>query len=92
LSGVGEREPEGSQLWLFRWPVDVLFDKQGKMYLDAGLKMCARTHNLEVGYLLHYLYEGDGDMTVRVFDDSSCRRHCRNDDSAEDTDTNKDQL
>jgi hypothetical protein len=39
------------------------------MYLDTGLDKFARDHNLEVGCLLHFLHEGDGDMSVRVFDD-----------------------
>ncbi|KAK1613061.1 hypothetical protein QYE76_036734 [Lolium multiflorum] len=53
------------------WPVDVLFDGQGYMYLDTGFDKFARDHNLKVGCLLHFLYEGDGDMSIRVFDDSS---------------------
>jgi hypothetical protein len=32
-------------------------------------------HNLEVGYLVNFLYKGDSKMSVRVFDDKSCRMH-----------------
>jgi hypothetical protein len=60
------------------------------MYLDTSFDKFARDHNLEVRWLLHYLYEGDGDMSVRVFDDSSCRRHYHGDDSGEESDNNDD--
>jgi hypothetical protein len=54
-----------------RWPVEVLFDGQGKMYVDAGFeKFAAPTSRRSDRCLLHCLYEGDGDMCVTVFDDS----------------------
>jgi hypothetical protein len=45
------------------------------MYLDAGFKEFARAHSLEVRCLVHCLYEGGGDMSMRVFNDPSCRMH-----------------
>jgi hypothetical protein len=54
-----------------RWPVEVLFELQGNMYLDTGFEKFARADSLEVGCLLHLLSEGDGVMSDRVFDDSS---------------------
>jgi hypothetical protein len=48
------------QLWearcgFCRWPVEVLFHGQGKMYLHTGWDKFARTHNLEAGFLLTFL-------------------------------------
>jgi hypothetical protein len=45
------------------------------------------THNFEVGCLLTFLYEGDDEMIVKVFDKTSCRSHYNTDESGEDTDT-----
>jgi hypothetical protein len=33
---------------------------------------------------LHIFYEAEGEMSVKVFDESSCRRHYHNDDSGDD--------
>jgi hypothetical protein len=48
-AGVNLRE---ASCGFCRWPVDVLFDQQGKMYLDAGFEKFARAHNLEARCLL----------------------------------------
>jgi hypothetical protein len=68
--------------------VEVLFDGQGKIYLDTGFDKFTRDHSVEVGCLLHFIYEGEGkeNMSFRVFDESSCRRHYHGDDSDEDND------
>ncbi|XP_071681417.1 B3 domain-containing protein Os03g0212300-like [Lolium perenne] len=58
-----------------RWPVEVLFDGQGKMYLHTGWDKFARDLHLEPGCQLTFLYEGDGEMIVKVFDDTACRVH-----------------
>jgi hypothetical protein len=39
------------------------------MYLDANFEKFARARSLEVGCLLLCLYEGNGDMSVSVYDD-----------------------
>jgi hypothetical protein len=54
--------------------VEVLFDGQGKIYLDTGFDKFTRDHSVEVGCLLHFIYEGEGkeNMSFRVFDESSC--------------------
>jgi hypothetical protein len=62
-----------------------LFDVQGKVYMHTGWDKFARAHNLEVGCLLIFLYEGDGEMIVKVFDKTSCPRHYHTDESGEDT-------
>ncbi|KAK1670379.1 hypothetical protein QYE76_058538 [Lolium multiflorum] len=58
-----------------RWSVEVLFDGQGKMYLHTGWDKFARDLHLEPGCQLTFLYEGDGEMIVKVFDDTTCRVH-----------------
>jgi hypothetical protein len=45
-----------------------------------------RAHNLEVGCVLTFLYEDVGEMIVKLFDKTSCRRHYHMDESGEDTD------
>jgi hypothetical protein len=45
------------------------------MFLHTGWKKFTRTHNLEVGYLVNFKLEGDNDLRVKVFDDTSfCRQ------------------
>lgn len=69
------------------WPVDVLFDGQGAMYLHTGWEKFARAHNLAAGCMLSFIYQGDGEMAVKVFDETACRRHYHTDDSGEDSDS-----
>jgi hypothetical protein len=64
-----------------------MFDGQGTMYLDSGFKKFARIHNLVVRCLLHFLYEGEDDVSVRVLDDLSRCRHYHIIDSDEDNET-----
>jgi hypothetical protein len=70
-----------------RWNVEVLFDGQGKMYLHTGWDKFARDLELEPGCQLTFLYEGDGEMIVKVFDDTACRRHYHTGESGSDTDS-----
>jgi hypothetical protein len=56
------------------------------MYLHTGWDKFARAHNLEVGFLLTFLYEGGAEMIVKVFDNTSSRRDYHTDESDEDTD------
>jgi hypothetical protein len=69
-ASVNLGEDSCSECW---WPVEVMFDGEGKIYLDAIFEKFARAHSLEVGCLLLCCYEGDGDMSVSVYDDSCCR-------------------
>jgi hypothetical protein len=41
----------------------------------------ARDLDLEPGYQLTFLYEGNGEMVGKVFDDTSCCRHYHTDES-----------
>ncbi|KAK1614567.1 hypothetical protein QYE76_020084 [Lolium multiflorum] len=67
-----------------RWPMDVLFDRCGKMYLHTGWEEFACYHDLEAGCVLTFSYLGDADMSVKVFDETHCRRHYHGDTDEED--------
>jgi hypothetical protein len=56
------------------------------MYLHTRWDKFARAPNLEADCMLTFLYEGDGEMIVKVFDKTSRRRHYHTDESGEDTD------
>jgi hypothetical protein len=70
-----------------RWRVEVLFDGQGKMYLHTGWDKFARYLDLEPGCQLIFCYDGDGDMVVKVFDGTSCRRYYHISESSSSTDS-----
>ncbi|KAK1628575.1 hypothetical protein QYE76_002890 [Lolium multiflorum] len=69
------------------WTVGVLFDEQGRMYLDKGWENYAIAHGVDFGCFLHFKYEGD-DVTVKVFDGTMSRKYYYTDD--EDTDDESD--
>jgi hypothetical protein len=56
-------------------------------YLHTGWDKFARSHNLVAGCLLTFLYEGDDEMIVKVFDKTSCRRHYHTGESDEGSDS-----
>jgi hypothetical protein len=68
-----------------RWPVEVLFDGQDKMYLHTRWDKFARDLSLEPGCQLTFLYEGGGEMIIKVFDDTACCRHYHTSESDSDT-------
>jgi hypothetical protein len=70
------------------WTVEVLFDGQGRMYLDKGWEKFAIAHGVDFGWFVHFKYEGDDVLTVKVFDGTMCRRYYYSDD--EDTDDESD--
>jgi hypothetical protein len=63
-----------------------LFDEQDKMNMYTWWDKFTRAHNFEVGCLLIFLYEGDIEMIVKVFNKTSCHRHYHTDESSENTD------
>src|SRR4051812_45819882 len=65
------------------WRVEVLLDGQGAMYLHTGWEKFARAHCVAPGCVLHFAYEGDGEMAVKVFDETSCRRHYHTDEDSD---------
>ena len=58
-----------------RWDVDVHFDGEGRMYLARGWEQFASDHTLQAGHFLVFIYDGDNVLTVKVFNETLCRRH-----------------
>ncbi|KAJ1285177.1 hypothetical protein BS78_03G260100 [Paspalum vaginatum] len=57
------------------WDVEVFAgDKHGDVDLGRGWKKFARAHDLRNGYLLVFRYDGGGELTVTVFDPSTCQK------------------
>jgi hypothetical protein len=54
------------------------------MYLHTGWEKFVRVHNLQAGCVLTFRYEGDDEMSVKVFDDTSYCRHYHTDDEEDD--------
>ncbi|KAK1667227.1 hypothetical protein QYE76_055386 [Lolium multiflorum] len=69
-----------------RWIMDVTYDARGKMYLHIGWEKFACYHRLEACFVLMFSYFGKRDMTVKVFDETRCRRHYHGDSAEEDDD------
>jgi hypothetical protein len=46
--------------------VDVLYDGEGKMYLQTGWKKFARNHDVKVDCLFNFFYEHVFEMVVNV--------------------------
>ncbi|KAK1604163.1 hypothetical protein QYE76_027836 [Lolium multiflorum] len=63
---------------------DKIFDARGKMYLHTGWEKFARYHHLQAGFVLSFSYLGEADMSVKVFDETRCRRHYHGDSDEED--------
>jgi hypothetical protein len=54
--------------------------------MHIGWDKFAQDLALEPGFRLTFLYEGGGEMIVKVFDDTSCHRHYHTGESGSDTD------
>ncbi|KAK1653627.1 hypothetical protein QYE76_071432 [Lolium multiflorum] len=67
-----------------RWIVDVICDARGKMYLHIGWEKFTRYHHLQAGFVLTFSYLGEGDMSIKVFDETRYRRHYHDDSAEED--------
>ncbi|KAK1645900.1 hypothetical protein QYE76_063705 [Lolium multiflorum] len=88
---TGDDRPRTMHLWeaacgYYRWIVDVIYDAGGKMYLNIGWEKFARHHSLEAGFILLFSYFGDMDMSVKVFDETRCRRDYHGDSTDEEDD------
>ncbi|KAK1618521.1 hypothetical protein QYE76_024038 [Lolium multiflorum] len=71
------------------WTVEVLFDGQGRMYLDKGWENFAIAHGVDFGCFVHFKYEGDDVLTVKVFDGTMCRKYYYSDDDTSPTNPSK---
>ncbi|KAE8784056.1 B3 domain-containing protein [Hordeum vulgare] len=64
------------------WDVEVVFDADGRMYLDRGWKQFVRAYDLGIGYFLVFRYDGNATFVVKVFDTTMCRWRYQDDDDA----------
>jgi hypothetical protein len=51
------------------------------MYLHTGRNKFTRAHDIDIGCLVNFFYEGDNEMSVKVFDNESFRIHYHDNDS-----------
>jgi hypothetical protein len=58
------------------------------MYLDKGWENFTIAHGVDFVCFLHFKYEGDYVLTVKVFDETTCKKYYYTDD--EDTDDESD--
>ncbi|KAE8772003.1 B3 domain-containing protein [Hordeum vulgare] len=55
------------------WDVEVVFDADGRMYLDRGWKQFVRAYDLGIGYFLVFRYDGNATFAVKALPG---RRRC----------------
>ncbi|KAI5003131.1 hypothetical protein ZWY2020_027781 [Hordeum vulgare] len=58
------------------WDVELVVNEYGDMHLGGGWKEFVRANGIELGQLLVFRYDGAALLTVTVFEDSECGRHC----------------
>jgi hypothetical protein len=56
------------------WPTELLFGRTGTPYLANGWRRFCQRHDIMVGNLLVFNFDGDYQLTVTVFDEDMCRR------------------
>ncbi|KAK1613190.1 hypothetical protein QYE76_036863 [Lolium multiflorum] len=61
------------------WPAEVMFDGEGWMFLHNGWRRFTRSHAIDVGHFVVFKYDGHDDFSVKVFDETMCRRHYHTD-------------
>ncbi|KAE8777650.1 B3 domain-containing protein [Hordeum vulgare] len=64
------------------WDVEVVFDADGRMYLDRGWMQFVRAYDLGIRYFLVFRYDGKATFAVKVFDTTMCWRRYQDDDDA----------
>jgi hypothetical protein len=84
------REPTEVTLWeaICALCVDFggLVRREDKIYLHIVWKKFARNHDVNVSCLVNFFYEGDREMSVKVFDNESCRIHYHDNDLGDNND------
>uniref|UniRef100_A0A8I6YDQ2 TF-B3 domain-containing protein n=1 Tax=Hordeum vulgare subsp. vulgare TaxID=112509 RepID=A0A8I6YDQ2_HORVV len=56
------------------WDMEVLFETDGRMYLDRGWKQLVRAYDLRHGYFIVFRYDDNAMFTVKVFNTTMYRR------------------
>ncbi|KAE8773012.1 B3 domain-containing protein [Hordeum vulgare] len=64
------------------WDMEVVFNADGRMYLDRGWKLFVRANDLGIGYFLVFRYDGNATFAVKVFDTTMCWRRYQDDDDS----------
>ncbi|KAE8806851.1 B3 domain-containing protein [Hordeum vulgare] len=64
------------------WDVEVVFDADGRMYLDHGWKQFVRAYDLGIAYFLVFMYVDNATFAVKVFDTTICQRRYQDNDDA----------
>jgi hypothetical protein len=63
------------------WPAEVMFDGEGQMFLKNGWKRFARSNDIEAGHFIVFKYDGNGEFSVKVFNETMCRRRYHSDEN-----------
>jgi hypothetical protein len=56
------------------WPTELLFGRTGTPYLASGWRRFCQWHDIMVGHLLVFNFDGDHQITVTIFDEDMCHR------------------
>ena len=56
------------------WEVERLEDNSGHQYLGKGWPYFVGHYGLQVAHILRFCYRGEGHLSVKIFDDTLCRR------------------
>ena len=65
------REASGEQAI---WAMESWANNPGTHYLGKAWTYFADHYELQVGYILKFRYRGKGHLSVKIFDDTFCRR------------------
>ena len=85
LRDVELRESSGGQPI---WDVRMRINDAGRMFLDLGWPEFADWYQLSSGLILKFRYRGNGQFTVKIFDETMCcRTYFPGDEESEDTST-----
>jgi hypothetical protein len=57
------------------WTAEHLFDRTSMPYLASGWRRFCQRHEIVVGHILFFNYDGDHQITITVFNETMCHRH-----------------
>jgi hypothetical protein len=52
-----------------------MFDGKGQMFLNNDWRRFARSHAIDIGHFVIFKYDGYGEFSIKVFDETMFRRH-----------------
>ncbi|KAK1632769.1 hypothetical protein QYE76_007084 [Lolium multiflorum] len=58
---------------------DMMRLPRGHMFFHNGWRHFARSHVIEVGHFIVFKYDSHSVFTIKVFDETMCRRHYHSD-------------